>query len=163
MIREATEDDAAPIAAIYNFYIRNSAATFEEEEITESDIVRRMQKVRDLGYPWIVAEDRGRIVGYAYAAKWNERSAYRFSTEVTVYVSNDSTSRGWGTRLYESLFSKLKEMKVHVVIGGITLPNDASVALHEKLGMTQSAHYKEVGKKFGEWLDVGYWQKILHP
>lgn len=161
MIREATDSDAASIAAIYNFYIRNSVATFEEKVISAGDIVRRMEKVRNLGFPWVVAEDRGGIVGYAYATSWNERSAYRFSAEVTVYVSNDSVSRGWGTKLYESLFARLTEMKMHVLIGGITLPNDASVALHEKFGMNKAAHYDEVGRKFDKWLDVGYWQKIL--
>jgi len=161
MIREMTESDAASIAEIYNYYIRNSVVSFEEEQISADDIIRRMQKVRSLGFPWIVAEHQGEIVGYAYATKWNERSAYRFSAEVTVYVSEDWTSRGWGTRLYESLFSKLEKMKIHVVIGGIALPNDASVALHEKFGMTKAAHYKEAGRKFGQWLDVGYWQKIL--
>ncbi len=161
MIRESTETDAAPIAAIYNYYIRNSVVSFEEEEISVDDVVRRMQKVKSLGFPWVVAENQGEIVGYAYATRWNERSAYRFSAEVTVYVSEDWTSRGWGTRLYESLFSKLEKMKIHVVIGGIALPNDASVALHEKFGMTKAAHYKEAGRKFGQWLDVGYWQKIL--
>lgn len=161
MIREMTESDAASIAEIYNYYIRNSVVSFEEEQISADDIIRRMQKVRSLGFPWIVAEHQGEIVGYAYATRWNERSAYRFSAEVTVYVSEDWTSRGWGTRLYESLFSKLEKMKIHVVIGGIALPNDASVALHEKFGMTKAAHYKEAGRKFGQWLDVGYWQKIL--
>jgi len=161
MIREVKESDAAPIAAIYNYYIQNSVVSFEEEQLSADDVIRRMQEVKDLGFPWIVAEDQGEIVGYAYATKWRDRSAYRFSAEVTVYVSNESTSRGWGTRLYESLFSKLETMKIHVVIGGIALPNDASVALHEKFGMTKAAHYKEVGRKFGQWLDVGYWQKIL--
>jgi len=161
MIRDVTEGDAAPIVAIYNHYIRNSTATFEEEEISRDDLVRRMQQVKAMGFPWIVAEDQGKIVGYAYATQWRDRSAYRFAAEVTVYVANESTSGGWGTQLYESLFSKLEKMKIHVVIGGITLPNDASVALHEKFGMTKAAHFEEVGKKFGKWLDVGYWQKML--
>ena len=161
MIREARDSDADSIAEIYNYYIRETVITFEEEEISGNEINSRMQEVRNSGFPWIVAEEEGKIIGYAYATKWNVRSAYRFSAQVAVYISNACTARGWGTELYDELFSRLKAINMHVVIGGITLPNDASVALHEKFGMTKVAHFKEVGKKFGCWLDVGYWQTIL--
>ncbi|PID45615.1 MAG: hypothetical protein CSB47_08185 [Proteobacteria bacterium] len=84
-----------------------------------------------------------------------------FTVEVSIYLSHQITSRGLGTQLYNALFSSLREKSVHIVIGGITLPNAASIALHEKFGMEKVAHFKEVGYKFGKWLDVGYWQVKL--
>ena len=161
MIRDATENDMDSVAEIYNYYIRNTVATFEEVELPMVEVLRRFQKIKNIGYPWLVAESGGNVIGYAYATKWHERSAYRYSAEVTVYVSHSYTTNGWGTRLYDVLFSRLRNMNIHVLIAGITLPNDASVALHEKYGMEKAAHYKEVGLKFGKWLDVGYWQTLV--
>ena len=158
MIRSAKPADCEKLAEIYNHYIRHSIATFEEQELAAGDMRARMQRVADLGYPWLVAEQGGTICAYAYANRWRERSAYRFSVESTVYVAPDASGGGWGTRLYSALFEQLRELGVHAVIGGITLPNPASVALHEKMGMRKVAEFPEVGFKQGQWLDVGYWQ-----
>jgi L-amino acid N-acyltransferase YncA len=160
-IRPATADDAAAIARIYNHYILNTTVSFEEVAVSSFDITSRIEQVTANGFPWLVIEQAGRLAGYAYANKWGVRSAYRFSVEASVYLDHTQTGQGLGTRLYETLFSLLKERSVHVVIGGITLPNPASIALHEKFGMQKAAHYKEVGFKFGQWLDVGYWQVVL--
>lgn len=161
MIREATHNDAAALADIYNYYILNTAITFEEAALSVDDMARRVEKVQSSGYSWLVAQQDGRIIGYAYATKWHERAAYRHTVEVSVYLAHDSSARGWGTRLYEALFAGLREKPVHVVIGGIALPNAASVAIHEKFGMEQVAHFRQVGYKFGQWIDVGYWQVQL--
>ena len=161
MIRDATESDAQAIADIYNHYIANTVVTFEEQAISQSEIIGRMEKVTGSSLPWLVAEDSGVVIGYAYAGKWNMRSAYRHTVESTVYLSPSSVGQGWGTRLYEALFDSLRAKSIHIVIGGITLPNPASVALHEKFGMKQVAHFPEVGHKFGRWLDGGYWQLAL--
>jgi L-amino acid N-acyltransferase YncA len=161
MIRAATESDAQSIADIYNYYITNTVVTFEEQAITKSDIINRMEKVIGSSLPWLVAEEGGAVIGYAYAAKWNARSAYRHTVETTVYLAHSSVSKGWGTQLYRALFDTLRNTSIHVVIGGITLPNSASVALHEKFDMKKVAHFAEVGYKFGQWLDVGYWQTEL--
>src|SRR4029450_10891594 len=111
--------------------------------------------------PCLVAESGAGVVGYAYATKWKARSAYRFSVETTVYLAAGLGRRGLGSRLYEELFRVLKEKGVHAAIGGIALPNDASVALHEKFGMRKVAHFEQVGFKFGKWVDVAYWERIL--
>ena len=158
MIRPAVPADAEALVLIYNHYIRNSAATFEEEELTTADMQARMEKVEELELPWLVAEDGGELIGYAYANQWRERSAYRYSVESTVYLAHNVTGGGWGTRLYSALFDELRALEVHAVIGGITLPNPASVALHQKMGMRKVAEFPEVGFKQGQWLDVGYWQ-----
>ncbi|WP_438498784.1 GNAT family N-acetyltransferase [Alteromonas australica] len=112
--------------------------------------------------PCIVAVIDETIIGYAYATKWKERSAYRFSVESTIYLSNEFQGKGLGTVLYASLLNKLKILGINSVIGGVTLPNPASVGLHEKLGMEKVAHFSKVGFKFNQWLDVGYWQLSLN-
>ncbi|WOO43239.1 GNAT family N-acetyltransferase [Rubellicoccus peritrichatus] len=158
MIRKATFDDATSIAQIYNYYIENTVITFEEDPIDAEDIIQRIEKSNSAGFSWYVALESESVVGYAYSSKWNERSAYKHTAEVSVYLSHQHRSKGLGTKLYEALFDELKAMRMHVVIGGVTLPNAASVALHEKFGMKKVAHYEQVGFKFEEWLDVGYWQ-----
>lgn len=158
MIRPARPADSEALAKIYNHYIRHSVVTFEEQVLDSQDMLARTQQVAELGFPWLVAEKGGAILGYAYANRWRERSAYRFSVESTVYLAPNESGNGWGTRLYCALFEELRKLDVHAVIGGITLPNPASVALHEKMGMRKVAEFPEVGFKQGQWLDVGYWQ-----
>jgi phosphinothricin acetyltransferase len=153
--------DAAGIAAIYNHYVAHTVVTFEEEAVSADEIARRMEDVRSASLPWLVADQAGRIAGYAYASKWRARSAYRFSTEITVYLGPEDGGRGIGSALYDELFPMLRARGLHVVIGGIALPNDASVALHEKFGMKKVAHFAEVGFKFGKWVDVGFWECTL--
>lgn len=153
--------DAQQIAEIYNYYIENTVITFEEKLVTVNDIESRIEKIKQLGHIWLVAEKNEKIIGYAYSTSWRDRSAYRFSCEVSVYLSHQAKGKGLGTLLYQSLFEQLKKTDVKVLIGGITLPNDASVALHEKFGMEKVAHFQNVGLKFNQWLDVGYWQTSL--
>lgn len=161
MIRPVQPKDISDITNIYNYYVRETTVTFEEEEVNAGDITTRINKVESAELPWMVAEDQNEIVGYAYATKWKERSAYRHSVEISVYVDHNRQGNGWGTKLYQALFTELQKKDIHLAIGGITLPNDASIALHEKFGMEKVAHFKEIGFKFGQWLDVGYWQKRL--
>lgn len=161
MIRPAALADAESVAAIYNHYILHSTVTFEEQVISAAEMSVRIAEVISTSLPWLVLEQDGRAAGYAYAAKWKGRSAYRFSVESTIYLASDKVGRGLGTALYRALMVELKQKGFHAVIGGITLPNPASVALHEKMGMAKVAHFKEVGFKFGQWLDVGYWEGLL--
>lgn len=162
MIRAVEAQDAKVISEIYNHYISNTVITFEEETVTPQEIRNRITKVQSDGLPWLIAQDdSGDVLGYAYASKWRERFSYRFSVEVTVYLSKEHGGKGLGTLLYAELFKQLKANNIHSVIGGITLPNAASVAVHEKFGMKKVAHFTEVGFKFEQWLDVGYWQGTL--
>jgi phosphinothricin acetyltransferase len=161
VIREAQAGDSEAIAAIYNHYIRETVITFEEQEVTARDMASRVEEVQGAGLPWLVAEEAGRVLGYAYASKWKGRCAYRYTVETTVYLDPSAIGRGAGTRLYDALFALLRERSMHVVIGGIALPNESSIALHEKFGMKKVAHFGEVGFKFGRWIDVGYWQVNL--
>ena len=163
MIRPVKKADAESVANIYNYYVLNSIATFEEETISAKEIESRIVKSASENLPWLVAEDgAGEVIGYAYAGNWSGRCAYKHSVEISVYLSHTVMSQGWGTRLYEALFASLKELPIHVVIGGIALPNEESVALHEKFGMQKVAHFNEVGFKFEKWIDVGYWQVTIN-
>ncbi len=160
-IRAAEPSDAAGIAAIYNHYVEQSIVTFEEEPVSDAEMARRIEDVRAESLPWLIAEEAGRVVGYASSRKWKGRSGYRFSAEITVYVEPGHARRRIGSKLYARLFPLLQARGIHAVIAGIALPNEASVALHEKFGMRRVAHFAEVGFKFDRWIDVGYWQRTL--
>lgn len=161
MIRTVKPQDAQTIVDIYNYYVEHSTATFEEKRIDNAEMLKRIKKVTELNLPWLVLEVENKVIGYAYVTPWKERSAYRYSVESTVYCSPENLGQGLGYQLYQALFTELQKLPIHSVMGGITLPNPASVALHEKLGMSQVAHFHQIGRKFEQWLDTGYWQLIF--
>lgn len=160
MIRPAVLSDAKALVDLYNYYIRNSLVTFEEIELSQEEFATRIQKISEQ-YPFIVYEENGEILGYAYGNKWRERSAYRFALESSVYVKHGHYGKKIGQKLYQKLFELLKEQGCKQVIGVITLPNEGSVKMHERFGFEKAAHFKSVGIKFGQWCDVGFWQKSL--
>ena len=161
MIRDAAIADTAGICAIYNHYIKNSIISFEEIPLTIEEMQKRIETVLSNHLPWLVYIDNNAVIGYAYANKWHTRASYKYSVESSVYLKHDVTGKGIGSCLYAELIGRLKALKYHAVIGGIALPNAASVALHEKFGFEQVAHYRETGFKYGEWIDVGYWELLL--
>ena len=160
MIRLATTADAAAIAAIYNHYVSSSTITFEEQAVGIDEMAQRIASVGEQ-LPWYGFERDGEIRGYAYATPWRARSAYRFSVESTVYVAHQCVGQGIGRQLYSTLIDDLRHRQLQVVIGGIAQPNDGSVALHERLGFEKVAMFKRVGRKFDQWIDVGYWELLL--
>ncbi len=157
-IRSVTTSDLEGVSAIYNHYICNTAVTFEEVKVTSEQMAERLNSVKSASLPWLVAELSGQVVGYAYAGKFHNRSAYRFTVEATIYLAHTISGKGIGTKLYAELLTILKQQNFHSVIGIIALPNPASVALHEKFGFKKIGHFPEVGFKFNNWQDVGYWQ-----
>jgi L-amino acid N-acyltransferase YncA len=159
-IRSATRNDAAAICDIYNHYVLNTVISFETEAVSVDEMAARIEETLTQ-FPWLVYEVEGRIIGYAYASKWRLRRAYQHSVEGSVYLVQDYAGRGVGTLLYQTLINELTKQNVHAVLGGIALPNPGSVALHEKLGFVKVAHLPQIGRKFYQWLDVGYWQLIL--
>lgn len=162
MIRDATPDDAAALAALYNPYITDSDISFEESPLSNDAMAKRVAGVQRR-YPWLVADEAGAIQGYAYATRWKERDAYHYCAETCIYLRQGQTGRGIGRALYTALLDALPRADVRIAIGCIALPNDASVALHEKLGYQKVAHFPGVGFKFDRWIDIGYWQKVLPP
>ncbi len=160
MIRKATTTDAEQICNIYNYYIENTVISFEEAPVSIQQMQKRIKTISE-AFPWIVFEVDQQILGYAYATLWKERSAYRYSVESTVYLSPQAVGQSLGTQLYKHLISQLKQTEIHSVIACIALPNMASIALHEKIGYKKVAHFKQVGRKFDQWIDVGFWELII--
>ncbi len=156
-IRPVKLEDARGVAEVYNYYIQNTHHTFEIEPLGVDEMQKRIAEIIE-DYPYLVAEEDGEILGYACAARFRLREAYEYSVEVSIYVRNAAKQRGIGTQLYTKLFDELAETNVHVIVAGISLPNDASIRFHEKLGFKKVAHFREIGYKLGRWIDVGYWQ-----
>lgn len=160
-VRPACAGDAAAIAAIYSAYARDTIVTFELEDVGAMEMATRIAAVQQAGLPWLVACRDGAVLGYAYAAPWKPRAAYARSAESSIYLAQDVHVQGIGKRLYSELIECARVAGVHALIGGVALPNPASIALHEALGFVQVAHFRETGFKFGRWIDVGYWQRLL--
>ena len=160
MIRSAMLDDAARLAEIYNYYIEETTVTFEEEPLDASEMRARIS-CDDDHYPWLVADVDGIACGYAYAAPWSDRRGYRPSAETTVYLAQEHMGKGLGSELYGELIESLRRKKLHCAIGVIALPNAASITLHERLGFRKIGEFQEIGRKFGQWINVGYWQLLL--
>jgi L-amino acid N-acyltransferase YncA len=160
-VRSARPEDSPQVCEIYNHYIQASTITFEEDPVSTSEMAARIHEIQSLSYPWLVATAANDVLGYAYAGKWKVRAAYKHSSEITVYVRPGQERSGVGSALYDQLLPALKARGVRAAIGGVALPNDASVRLHEKFGFEKCAHFREVGFKFNRWIDVAYWQRIL--
>lgn len=160
MIRSVHVNDAKELAEIYNYYILYSTATFEETPIDGQEMKHRIQSIASK-YPWIVYEEQGKIIAYAYANEWKSRSAYKRTVESSVYVKQGEMSKGVGAQLYKELIQQLTDLGFHAVLGGITVPNPESIRFHEKFGFEKVGHLKQVGYKFEQWVDVGYWELII--
>lgn len=157
-IRRVEPCDAQNISEIYNGYILNTTATFETEAIDELEMRRRiLEKLTD--HDWLVAEVRGRIVGYAYYGAFRPRPAYTQTAELTIYLSEGSVGKGLGTLLYSQLIDSAAKKGFRELIGVIALPNAASVRLHAKLGFREVGRLEGVGQKFGSYIDVALWQR----
>ena len=160
MIRSATPADAARLCEIYNHYVLTDVATFEEEPVLVEEMRQRVEEVQKHFF-WLVYEDAGDVIGYAYAGKWKARAAYRYSVELSVYLSPARQGRGIGKQLYAELLRRLRERDVHSVVGGVAGGNEASMALHRSFGFEKVACFRDVGHKFGRWIDVTYFQLLL--
>jgi L-amino acid N-acyltransferase YncA len=152
--------DGRACAEIYAPAVLDGVASFEAVAPTAAEMSARI-RTTSAGWPWLVCEIDGVVVGYAYASAHRARSAYRWSTDVTVYVDASHHRRGIGRALYEPLLGLLDEQGFHAACAGITLPNPGSVALHESLGFTPVGVYREIGFKRGRGRDVGWWQRAL--
>jgi len=162
-IRLATEPDIRGVVEITNDAIANTTAHFGIEAEEPDDVLRSWRETREY-HPWLAAvddvcrADAGNVLGFAKASAWNSRCSYDWAAEVTIYIRPEHHRKGIGRALYTRLFKILELQGYRTLLAGITLPNDASVALHERMGMTRVATLHRVGHKFGRWRDVGYWQ-----
>jgi L-amino acid N-acyltransferase YncA len=160
ILRLATPDDARQVQEIYAPNVERTAISFELVPPSEAEVRERLRGTL-AGLPWLVCEEDGRILGYAYASQHRERAAYRWSTDVSVYVRDGHRRGGLGRALYGALLALLRLQGFCAAHAGITLPNAASVRLHESLGFSPVGVYPAVGWKLGAWHDVGWWQLPL--
>jgi phosphinothricin acetyltransferase len=161
LIRNANaEDDAKACAAIYAPYVTDTVISFEYEAPSALQMAERIERLTNT-HAWVVAEDAGEILGYAYGCPHRERAAYQWATEVSVYVDQRHQRRGAGRALYEALLERLGEKGYRIALGGIALPNEASVRLHESCGFIRVGVYKRIGFKHDAWWDVEWWQLEL--
>jgi phosphinothricin acetyltransferase len=163
LIRLAREDDAAGLAAVYRPYVEDSRISFEERAPDAAEMARRIVGERPGFHPWLVAEEDGRLLGFASSSPFRSRPAYRWSVETGIYLAADAHGRGLGKSLLSALVRLLEQQGYVVAVGAIALPNDASVRLHEALGFVHAGTYRGTGFKLGQWIDVGLWQKELAP
>jgi L-amino acid N-acyltransferase YncA len=154
--------DAAACLAIYTPYVERGATSFEEETPEPSRFGERIAQTQ-ASHPWLVVERDGAVLGYAYACPHRYRPAYRWAVESSVYMAAEEQGKGYGRMVYAELFERLRKQRFHVACAGITLPNDASIALHESMGFVPVGVYRHIGWKAGAWHDVGWWQLELQP
>lgn len=159
-VRQIVMGDAPAIQAIYAPYVTDTTMSFEDVPPDIAEVERRIAAIVPR-YPYLVAEADGRIIGYAYASEHRTRAAYRTSVDVTVYVAPSAQRIGVARRLYSRLLPAAASLGYHAAFAGIALPNEASVGLHEAMGFEPVGIYREVGRKFDTWHDVGWWQRLL--
>jgi L-amino acid N-acyltransferase YncA len=160
MIRKVEARDARAINDIYAYYITETTITFETEPLPPGEMLHRIETFAAHG-PYFVYEEDGRVLGYCYAHQWKPRAAYAHSFEITIYLAHDALHRGIGTQLLNHLIADCRQRGIHALIACITEGNEASIAIHEKFGFRQASCYREVGYKFGRWLDVTDYELIL--
>lgn len=158
LIRPAAAADAASVAAIYDYYVRNTAITFADHTPSPEEYARRMADAR---YPFLVAEEEGQVVGFAYAAAFREKEAYRWDVELTIYTSPDHIGVGIGKELMALCLEKLRHMGYLTAYSCITLPNERSVGLHRRFGFEELGVFRNTGYKLGKWHDVIWMGYVL--
>ncbi|HTA05966.1 MAG TPA: arsinothricin resistance N-acetyltransferase ArsN1 family B [Solirubrobacteraceae bacterium] len=159
-VRVASLRDAPACASIYAPYVTDTAITFETEPPSATEMERRIEAALQT-HAWLVLEDAGQVVGYAYASRFHVRPAYRWACETSVYLERGRRRTGGGRALYESLLARLVERGYRIAMAGMTLPNEASVGLHEAMGFQPAGTYRRIGYKLGSWHDVAWVQRML--
>lgn len=162
IVRDATAGDAQACAAIYAPYVRDTAITFETEPPSPAEMADRIRKAQHR-HAWVVLEDGGKVVGYAYGGPFKARAAYQWSCEVSVYLERGRRRTGGGRALYRALLARLGERGFRTAVAGMTLPNDASVGLHRAMGFEPVGIYRRIGWKHGGWHDVAFTQRQILP
>jgi phosphinothricin acetyltransferase len=160
MIRAVRLADAPAICDIYNYYVRNTCITPEEADVTGEEMEKRITEITK-NFPWLVNEENGGIVGFAFLHHYIARSAYRFAVEDSIYIKNGLTGNDSGSRLMAVLLDEARKMGKHSVVALMERGNEASEALHRNFGFREIGYLKEAGFKFNRWVDVSYWQLIL--
>lgn len=161
MIRTVARSDSERIAKIYNYYIEHTVVTFEKELVTKEEITERIEKVTAKNFPYLVYEQNGEVIGYAYLDYWRSRSAYDITLETSIYFDSEVVGKNLGSTLYAELIHRARSLGIHSLIGVISLPNAVSQKLHEKFNFRLVGNFRESGIKFDRLIDVEFWQLML--
>lgn len=161
MIRPYDHQDAEALCAIYNSYVEEGIYTLDLKPMTLKGFQAKCKSISQK-FPFLVYEDKGQLLAYAYGNEWKIKKGYRYTLESTIYVSPHAIGKGIGTQLYRALLKSIKKKGFKNVVACLTLPNAASVALHENMGFIKVAHFQNIAEKFDKQVDVGYWQLLLH-
>lgn len=161
MIRDAAASDAARFAEIYAPYVEGSYVSFEAQAPGTEEMASRIAEKLGQGFPWLALEAEGGVAGYAYYGSWRSREAYRGTVESTIYLDAAYQGRGLGARLYAELIERARAQGRHAMIGIVALPNEASEALHRRMGFERVGIYRQVGWKLGRWVDIASWELVL--
>lgn len=159
-IRSYQPKDLHAIVDILNYYVKNDVCIFQMEPYPLTEIENKFKEILPT-YPIFIVEKQGTIVGFAYGARWRDKPAYAQSVETTIYIHPEYKHTGIGEPLYRQLITTLSKMNFHLLVAGMTMPNGGSEKLHIKLGFEKVGEFKDAGMKFGQWHNVGFWQKIL--
>jgi phosphinothricin acetyltransferase len=160
MIRTVNPQDVAAITAIYSYYVEHTAISFEEVPPSVDEMAHRISDI-SAHCPYLVDEEGGAVLAYAYVHPYHTRTAYRYTLEDSIYVKPGEEGKGIGIALMKALVTETAKSDCHAIIACITQPNEKSVTLHEKCGFKPLGTFREVGRKFDRWLDVGYWELLL--
>lgn len=160
-LRDYQAKDLHAIVDILNYYVKNDACIFQVEPYSVAEIDIKFQSILS-DYPFYVAELESKVIGFTYGARWRDKPAYAKSVETTIYIHPDYKQSGIGKPLYQKLISTLADMGFHLLVAGMTMPNKGSQRLHENLGFEKVGEFKDAGMKFGQWHNVGFWQKLLN-
>ncbi|MEO5743212.1 MAG: N-acetyltransferase family protein [Terracoccus sp.] len=161
VVRDATAADAAACAAIYAPYVTDTTISFETQPPDAAELGRRIEVAQARHAFLVLEESDGQLGGYAYGGLFRERAAYRFSCEVSVYLAMSRRRSGGGRRLYDALLARLGDRGFRTAAAGVTQPNDASARLHTAMGFEPVGTYARIGYKFGQWLDVTWYQRAI--
>ncbi|MET3558770.1 phosphinothricin acetyltransferase [Streptococcus rupicaprae] len=159
-IRPANPADAQALLAIYAYYVKETAITFEYEVPTVENFAQRIRTITQ-GFPYLIFEENNQILGYAYAAPYKDRAAYDWTVELSIYVHPKARQKGIGQALYDALEKRLDQQGIVNLLACISLPNEASIHFHQKRGYQEVAHFKKIGFKFDQWHDIIWMQKRL--
>jgi len=159
-IRIAVSEDASQILEIYTPIVETTAISFELDVPSIHEITKRIE-IYTQSHEWLVAENSGAVLGYAYATPHRSRDAYKYSVETSVYIRDDARESGIGKQLYRELFKKLKNKGFHSAFAGIAQPNAASEALHQSVGFKSIGIFEEIGFKHNKWHNVSWWQRRI--
>lgn len=160
-LRDAKRSDAMAVADIFNYYVLNTSVSLELTPFAPEDMAERIVNVQAEGYPFVVLEDEGKIVGFYFLTRWNYRKGFRSTAEMVIYVRKNMRGKGLAAQMMEHMFDIVKDKNYHMLVASVTMPSDGSIGVLKKYGFSKAAELPQFGRKFDEWKNIELWIKQL--